>query len=263
MKQYDMAISLGGNCAAAIQLNFRGLRKYSLPFDYLFMRDEQTIKWLPEGFQNNFATFFLRENMVELVGDERGDDRHNCVQYKDVLSGFRCIHAFTDHVENNIEHYNEIMNMFRRRFDRMFEKIKESKRIAFICATPFSFDIKLLKPLQQYMHDKYPHKKFDWYIVQFNNSYTGKKIQCSPSGKNYIFYHNRPTRFDDFVKKDLLEWSFMDDFLIYDTSVYRKSKYKLPIYLLWAFVINLPIVRRFIKYKYAQKIKMKIQKWWR
>jgi hypothetical protein len=205
MKKYDMAISLGGNCAAAMQLDFRGLRKYSLPFDYLFMSDDQTIKWLLNGFQTNFADFFLRENMVELVGDERGDDRHGCVQYKDTLSGFRCIHAFKDHVENNIEHYNEIMAMFRRRFERMFEKIKESKRIAFICATPFSFDIKLLKPLQQYLNKKYPDKRLDWYIVQFNSSVADKKIQKSPGGTDYIFYYQRENFFDDFAKKDLPE----------------------------------------------------------
>lgn len=262
MKQYDMIISLGGNCAAAMQLDFRGLRKYSLPFDYLFMHDDQTIKWLFEGFQTNFADFFLRENMVELVGDERGDDRHGCVQYKDTLSGYRCIHAFMEHVETNVEHYNDIMSMFKRRFDRMFEKIDASKKVAFILATPFSYDIKLLKPLQKYLYKKYPHKIIDWYIVQFGCKKNDAKMFKLKTGVMYFYSYIRENNFDDFAKKDLPEWSFMDEFIIFDTRLYNKSKYKLPGYLLWAFMINLPFVRPFVKPHYIQKIRHKIEKYW-
>lgn len=203
--QYDMICSLGGNCAAAMQADFRGLRKYSLPFDYLFMKDEQTIKYLLNGFKNKFSDFFLRENMVELVGDERGDDRHGCVQYKDMLSGYRAIHAFKEHVENNVEHYNEVMSMFRRRFDRMFEKIENSDRVAFILATPFSFDLKLLKPLQKYLSKKYPHKTIDWYVVQFACEKNDAKMFKLKTGVMYFYSYTRENNFDDFAKKDLPE----------------------------------------------------------
>lgn len=42
-KEHDLIVSLGGNCAAALQLKRRNLRLFSLPFDYLAMKDERDI----------------------------------------------------------------------------------------------------------------------------------------------------------------------------------------------------------------------------
>ncbi len=263
MTQYDMIVSLGGNCAAAIQLDLRGLRKYSMPFDYVSMSNETAVSYLLQGFKSHFSDFFLRENMKELLGDERGDDRNGCVQYKDTLSGYRSIHAFKEHVENNPKHYDEIMSTFHRRFDRLFTKISSSKRIAFIIATQFSFDISLISSLQKYLHKQYPGKVIDWYIAQFNNAVTDAFIRRTPGGKTHIFYHTRPMRFDDFASKSLSEWSFMDTFIIADTNLYKKSRYKLPFYLLLALMINLPIIHRIINDKYSKKLLRKINKWWR
>ena len=36
---YDLVCSLGGNCAAAFQLGFRGLRVFSLPFDWGYIEN--------------------------------------------------------------------------------------------------------------------------------------------------------------------------------------------------------------------------------
>ena len=65
-KEYDAIVSLGGFCGASIQLRARGLRPYSLPFDWLFMEDEQSIKWLTSEVGNDFRSFCLRENLVAL-----------------------------------------------------------------------------------------------------------------------------------------------------------------------------------------------------
>ena len=65
-QKFDLVFSLGGNCTAAHNLQYRGLRKFSLPFDWTYIVDEKAIYNLAEGFQTDFKYFLLKENLEEL-----------------------------------------------------------------------------------------------------------------------------------------------------------------------------------------------------
>ena len=127
MPKYDLIVSLGGNCATAIHLRERGLRMFSLPLDYVFMVDEKPIKYLCEVFRNNFENFCKKENLVELQGDERGDDRTGKMQYKDEYTGFRLIHHFVRPIEEPGA-YEEAKEILNRRINRLLSKIEQHKK---------------------------------------------------------------------------------------------------------------------------------------
>lgn len=69
--EYDLIVSLGGNCAAALQLKRRNLRLFSFPFDYLAMQDGRGVNYLAEGFLTDFSNFMLKNNLKELNDEEK------------------------------------------------------------------------------------------------------------------------------------------------------------------------------------------------
>ncbi len=66
IEKFDAIISLGGFCGAAAQLRARGLRPFSLPFDWLVMDSPQTIVYLTKAFERGFDDFCLKENLTVL-----------------------------------------------------------------------------------------------------------------------------------------------------------------------------------------------------
>lgn len=62
-RQYDLICSLGGNCAAAHNLQYKGLRPFSLPFDWVYMLNEEPLYKLADCFKDDFSRFFLQENL--------------------------------------------------------------------------------------------------------------------------------------------------------------------------------------------------------
>ena len=105
---FDLALSLGGSCISALQLRRRGLRTCSLPFDWLFHINDNILTSLSMCFQEDFQNWLLRDNLQELVGDERGVSPH--YQYKDTYTGFRFIHDFFQ----PIDHKGECKNVKRK-----------------------------------------------------------------------------------------------------------------------------------------------------
>ena len=70
--KYDLIVSLGGNCSAAHNLRFRGLRPVSLPFDCVYLVDEQPIRFSIKESGDGFPNLLKRENLVEVRPGERG-----------------------------------------------------------------------------------------------------------------------------------------------------------------------------------------------
>ena len=44
-QEYDLIVSLGGNCMVANNLRYRNMRPFSLPFDWVYMIDEKPLKY--------------------------------------------------------------------------------------------------------------------------------------------------------------------------------------------------------------------------
>ena len=93
-KKYDLICSLGGNCSAAHNLKIRGLRNFSLPFDWCYIKNEKPIEYLTEGFENGFKNFLLKKNLEELKGNEYNEAHISCAQYKDSYTGYYFVNHF-------------------------------------------------------------------------------------------------------------------------------------------------------------------------
>ena len=203
-EKYDLIISLGGNCAAANQCLHRNLRQFSLPFDYTFMVDSRPIEYFAEGLKDNFKNFCLKENIVELVGSERGDEKAK-FQYKDTYSGYRLIHLFKNYITND-DVYEKGYKTMRRRIDRLYEKLEKAKKVLIICATDFVYDEKYIYKVKETFEELYPDKEFVFYTLMFNaDEYSEKQNE-----NMFFIYSRRSVNVYD-ISSTNYEWHFLDD----------------------------------------------------
>lgn len=219
---YDAIISLGGNCAAASQLRMRGLRLYSLPFDWTSMDSPRTIEWLKTGFENDFADFCLRENLVPL---ERGGAGVAPFKYKDMVSGYSFIHHFWTEAETE-KGYLVTYKILRRRIERLLQVVEKSQKILFILATNFEYDLDVVVRLLNFLRERNPQKIIDFHVLQhrvsFKNPVTLAEkwpIEVPFTGGRYarsIFTY-------DFSRTDT-EWDFLDEISL--TGARKTKKFR-------------------------------------
>ena len=167
-EKYDLICSLGTMCAAAQNIRRRGLRHYSLPFDWCYMTNEKPLEYLCEGFRNNFQNFLLKDNLKELIGEERNNNHNNAEQYKDTYTGYYFVNHFPLGKTLD-ESYEKTYSTVRRRLDRLYKKVKNSKKILFVLSPTFKLDIKYVDLLSNSLKELYPEKTIHFYIIQFNS----------------------------------------------------------------------------------------------
>ncbi len=223
--EYDLICSLGGNCAAAHNLLYRNLRKYSLPFDWCYIKSEQPIKYLCEGFENNFKNFFLKENLVELTGEEY-NHAHNCMgQYKDTYSGYYFVNHFM-HGETPDTAYDKVHTKLTRRLTRLQEKIKNGKNILFILSTCIEVDTDVVIELKRKLQELYTDKNFEFVIISFNCKNDEEYISDDTI---YVKKYKRATNSYDFNVTNY-EWNFLDNIKLNEPknekNIFKISKIK-------------------------------------
>ncbi len=199
--EYDVIISLGGNCTVANNLRYRNMRHFSLPFDWVYMLDDTPLIYLQEGFCNKFEKLCLKKNLVKI----QGNDSHKII-YQDTYSGF----CFPNHFENeNLteEEYQLTYNKLRKRIDRFFECIKKNDSILFVLACELQFKKNDIIELKNTVLRLYPNKKIDFRVMMFNSEIDETEIL----DENICIYrYKRPQNLYDFTKTNY-EWSFLDD----------------------------------------------------
>lgn len=112
--QYDLIVSLGGNCMVANNLRYRNMLAFSIPFDWGYMQDKKKLKYLIEGLKDEFKNLCLFENLEKV----QGNDVHKII-YKDNYSGY----CFPNHFENDIltnNEYDRFYSKLRRRIGKLF-----------------------------------------------------------------------------------------------------------------------------------------------
>ena len=203
-EKFDMIISLGGNCAAGTQMVTRGLRTYSLPFDWTFMADSRPVEYFPEGLRDKFKNLCLKENLEELKGSERGDERFQ-YQYKDNYTGYRFIHLFHKDI-NNEGVYEKSYETLRRRVDRLYEKLATAKKVMIVLQTNFVVDEKYIYEIKKTFEELYPDIDFEYRIVMLE----ADRYEEKQDGNLYITYSKRGINMYDFGATNW-EWNFLDD----------------------------------------------------
>ena len=208
IKKYDLICSLGGNCMIASQLRQRGMRPFSLPFDWCYFTTTQAIKYLCEGFKDDFKNFLLKENLVPLEGEEYNTNHTDKAQFKDTYTGY----YFANHFPLNVplsKSYCRVNKKIQKRIKRLIKAIKKSKKILFMISTVIEIDISEIENLKQALQEKYPSKVFDFRIISFGRN----KDEIIEKENILIKNYERKDNFYDFVRTNI-EWQYMVDNIV-------------------------------------------------
>ncbi|MBO4520194.1 MAG: hypothetical protein J5787_03205 [Alphaproteobacteria bacterium] len=197
-QQYDLVCSLGGNCAAAFQLQCRGKRLFSLPFDWCYVENERPLEYLPEGFADGFKNLALKENLKRVDGN-----KDHPVIYQDCYSGY----FFPNHFKEDAEkEYDGFYKKLRRRTERLLDKIRNARRVLFIFSALIPFDVSRFERLSEKLSQLYPAVHFDFKLISFGcpaeEELTVGNITLSRCVRQQNFY--------DFYKTNY-EWAFLDN----------------------------------------------------
>lgn len=222
-KKYDLICSLGGNCAAAHNLKYKGLRRFSLPFDWVYMLDEKPLYKLADCFENDFKNFFLLENLKPLPEGPNAShlDRP---QYYDTYTGYR----FVNHFDLPIEQggYIPVKEKMDRRIKRLYKYIQKGNSVLFILSLPFEISEKPILNLKKVVEKKWPNKKFDFEVIMFDCK--NEKIETISS--ICMRHHTRKANDRDFNKTNP-EWNFLDQCYL-NTKIYPRDYSKLKKFLI-------------------------------
>ena len=203
-KKYDLIMSLGGNCAAAHNLLYRQLRSFALPFDWVFIEDEQPILYLVEGFSNKFEKLCLYKNLQEITDESLVGAHGTFVPYKDTYTGFNFVNHFDKKLEK-ISDYQPAYNKLCKRVSRLFKALDEGEDFLFILSSRVQISCEVIKKLSDALTAQYPNKHFDFYVLLFNASKNDLQI----SGNIKINFIRRDLNLYDFTQTNF-EWSFLD-----------------------------------------------------
>ena len=161
-KEYDLILSLGGSCAVANQLKVRGLRPYSLPFDWVFCVSPDALARLADCFRDDFAHWLLPDNLVEVDACDRNANaaKH---QYRDSFTGYRFIHDFMEPKEVCAE---AVRTKYMRRIDRLYDKLRKADSIALCFDAKYSGSEENILAIRSLVLEKFgTDKEIDCYLV--------------------------------------------------------------------------------------------------
>ncbi len=204
-KEYDFVCSLGGNCSGASNLKQRGMRTFSLPFDWTYIKSGNAINNLAKCFQEGFKNFLLKENLQELTEDEYNRAHTDNAQYKDTYTGYYYVNHFSKKIDNSDE-YEIVKTKLDRRIKRMLEYIDNSDKILFVLSTCFQIEEEPLINLINVLKELYPSKVFD--IVSIAFSCEKDELIEHPNVK--MFRYKRDNNVYDYIRTNY-EWAFLDD----------------------------------------------------
>lgn len=207
-KQFNIIISLGGSCCTAHNIRYRNLRYCSMPFDWLFIKNETPISKLIDCFNNNFKEFMQQKNLVELVGDERGTDCAGHYQYKDLFTEYRTIHDFKKPANDNKE-FNRVKKIYDRRIKKMYNYLNKSQSVMFVIDSNCPISITILQELRETIKTKFHIEYVEIHSLQFE-SHTDEEI-CSEGV--YIQKITRKRNSYD-IEKTNYEWKFLDNIIL-------------------------------------------------
>ena len=200
-KIYDLVCSLGGNCAAAHNLQYRGLRIASYPFDWTYFNSDEAVYKLAEGFKDGFKNYMLKENLQEMPVNDAHSDK---IQYEDEYGKIVWANHFLCKVDENGE-YERVKEIYDRRFKRLVKSTETSKKILFVFSTSFDIGIDAFLYLSRILGECYPDKEIEIKIVSFDCKENSHIIVDNVEMYSYA----RKINEYDFIKTNQ-EWAILD-----------------------------------------------------
>lgn len=205
-KEYDLVFSLGGNCAAAHNLLYRGLRTVALPFDWTYINDESSLYKLADGFKNGFVDFMKYDNLEELSDEEEKTVNHsNTLHYADSYTGYRYVNHFYRDIRTTDE-YKIVKEIFNRRTERLLTLMDKANKVLMVLNTEFYIKDKTIFDFYNSIKTLYPQKQIDFVVLNFgcaSENFVEKDNIC-------IYRYTRKQNNYDFTQTNY-EWMFLDN----------------------------------------------------
>jgi len=221
MKEYDLIVSLGANCSAAANMKRRGLRRCSLPFDWLYVTDDRPLLWLSEHLQDGLRGFCLKENLVRITPEHPEWSATDARKFKyiDTGTGYRFIHLFRRPIEGTDE-YECVLPVLRKRIDRMYELVGKSQRVLLLLATGKQLGDGALRKVKEAFERRFPHTSFTMEFLKFDDAPFNevKSSERSPAEGIRIVEVPRAINEYDFSVTNF-EWSFLDEMALSERVV--------------------------------------------
>ena len=231
-KEYDLIVSLGGNCSVAFQLRHRGKRPFSLPFDWALMSDDLPIRYLSQAFKTQFDNFLQYEKVEEFESPANEFGRMT-LRVRDAVSGYKFIHHFFGR-QLNREIFEKGRAIIRKRIDRLYEKLVKSKRVLFVLLTAFTFDDILVKELRNGIVEAFPGMEVELRVMQFGAALPFVKIE--DDGLLRIYGHARSFSSVYDCQLTATEWRWMDRLRVKSLPMPEERR-KQSIWIKWKFKI--------------------------
>lgn len=154
-------IPLGGTCSIAYQLKKFNLRNCSFPFDWVRINNFSNIAYLLE---NNFDKFFLDYKLIEFSKNFKVNNMNGSYIYKSNFCKF--YHDFDSKI--NDKNFLLFKKKYLRRINRLYEKIKNSKKILFIREEIGNLSESKIKKFLEIIYTFNPELEFKLKVITIN-----------------------------------------------------------------------------------------------
>lgn len=153
---YDYIVGIGNKCPTAMTLRDLHIYRESFPFDYIPTTPKLILKYLQDT-----SDFFPEKNIVRTKDD-----------------------VWFGHFDIN-DKYDDTIQTFRRRFDRLLEILQNKKRILFVYTSEadiynemnnrYNDNYDGLCKLRDYIENKYEYNNFTILAIHMNKTYIDTK----------------------------------------------------------------------------------------
>lgn len=178
--EFDIVISFGENCGAALHMRGAGLKTCAFPFDWITgVGFEQRL----ELIENSFQGFLEKENMCPIEAKRKFAH----AAFKDTYTGFLFYHDFSLDIPFEKD-FPEVKNKYNRRIARLYHKVEESPKVLFVW-----FGLNSTVSVQRLMEGRDRLARFfhkEVYLLALQNDKSAEEPQCeqcSPYLIRYIF----------------------------------------------------------------------------
>ena len=214
LSPFDFCISFSGACAGAMQLNRRGLRLASMPFDWVRGGDkEKFLDTMATFMETRFAGWCQYENLVPMPKEQDYPPATDPLEVRawDTVYDMGFYHDFRYNifVPDGREYFDGIRERYRRRIDRFYNFLSRSQRVLGVLVAPEGpFSREKVKSFKERIDALNPGTVFT--LVNLNYQAREDGVYEDRERRIVVFDLERKLHTYDFFSTSC-EWSFLDD----------------------------------------------------
>lgn len=214
VREYDFCLSLGGSCAAAMQLRDRGLRLASMPFDWVRGRDNaQYVETVTTMLENRFDGWCAWENLVPMPEDLDHPKATDPLEVRawDKVCGVGFYHDFRYDIfgGGGREYYDGIAARYRRRIDRLYDVLSRASSVLAIIVGPDApIPRELVRRMKSRLDAVRPSVRFTLAALGFG---AGEDAEEGSLEEGLLIREFRRAQHGYDYTKTTIAWDFLED----------------------------------------------------